>query len=101
MIPACFREVWFLDTEFFQPDGELPRPICLVAREYFTGVVIRRWLWGQESPGAPFGVGPDVAVVCYSAPAEWSVYLALGWPLPVRIIDLYVEYRWLLSGFRG
>jgi hypothetical protein len=38
--------------------------------------------------------------VAYSAPAELSVYLALGWPLPVRVLDLYAEYRWLLSGFK-
>ena len=27
----------------------------------------------------------------YNAPAEWSYYLAMGWELPVTIIDLYAE----------
>src|SRR5215813_13713431 len=100
MIPACFREVWFLDTEFYQPEGERPTPICLVAWEHFTGVVRREWLWGVDNPAPPFQPWPDVLAVSYSAPAEWSVYLALGWALPLRILDLYAEYRWLLSGFK-
>jgi hypothetical protein len=99
-VPACFREVWFLDTEFCQPDGERPRPICLVAREHYSGAVVRQWLWGEPSPQPPFAPAPDVLAVSYSATAEWSVYLALDWQLPVRILDLYAEYRWLLSGFK-
>jgi DNA polymerase I-like protein with 3'-5' exonuclease and polymerase domains len=98
MIPTCFKWVWVLDTEYQPPDGEWPRPICAVAREVRTGKVVQRWLWGQSSPRPPFAVGPDVLVVCYSAWAEWGVYLACDWPLPVRILDLNVEYRWLLSG---
>jgi DNA polymerase I-like protein with 3'-5' exonuclease and polymerase domains len=97
-VPTCFRQIWALDTEFHHPVGERPSPICLVAKELFTGAVRRRWLWGQPSPEPPLPGGPDVLVVAYSATAEWSVYLALGWPLPARILDLYAEYRWLLSG---
>jgi hypothetical protein len=99
-IPSCFRKIWFLDTEFQQPDGERPRPVCVVAREHYSGAVVRLWLWGCPAPQSPFRVGPDVLAVAYSAAAEWSVYLALEWPLPVRVLDLYAEYRWLLSGFK-
>jgi hypothetical protein len=101
VIPSCFRQVWFLDAEFCQPDGDVPTPICLVAREHFTGAVVRQWLWGRPPPEPPFDPAPDALAVAYFSPAEWSVYLALGWPLPVRILDLYVEYRWLLSGFKA
>ena len=31
--------------------------------------------------------------VAYYAPAELSCFLALGWPLPARILDLYIEFR--------
>src|SRR5262245_4373606 len=96
-IPRCFNQCWFLDTEFRQDDGERPLPICLVARELFTGHLVRQWLWGERSPRPPFLTGPDVLVVCYAAHAEWSVYLALGWPLPCRILCLYAEFRWLVS----
>jgi hypothetical protein len=100
-LPSCFREVWFLDTEFYVTDGERPEPICLVAKELRSGEVVRQWLWEQHAPESPLADGPDVLVVAYNAVAEWSVYLALGWPLPSRILDLYVEYRWLMSGFKG
>jgi hypothetical protein len=100
VIPSNFRQVWCLDTEFYQPDGERPRPICVVAREHYTGAIASHWLWGQPDPVPPFAVGPDVLAVCYSATAEWSVYLALGWSLPVRVLDLYAEYRWFWSGLK-
>jgi hypothetical protein len=100
MIPRGFREVWFLDTEFMPHEGDQPHPICLVGKEHFSGRVVQQWLWHESTPKPLFPTGPDVLVICYSAPAEWSVYLALNWPLPVRIVDLHVEYRWLLSGFK-
>jgi hypothetical protein len=89
-----------VDAEFRQADGERPSPICLVAKELRSGAGRRVWLWDRPFPQPLFAAGPDVLFVAYSAPAELSVYLALGWPLPVRILDLYVEYRWLLSGFK-
>jgi DNA polymerase-1 len=57
-------------------------------------------LWEEPSPAPPFDAGPDVLVVCYAATAEASVYLALCWALPIRILDLHAEYRWLLSWFK-
>jgi hypothetical protein len=96
----AYRQIWAVDSEFHQPDGERPRPICVVARELHSGTVVERWLWGQGAPEPPFPTGPDVLAVSYSAPAEWSVFLALAWPLPVRILDLYAEYRWLRSGVK-
>lgn len=36
--------------------------------------------------------------MAYYAPAELSCFLALGWPLPARIIDLYVEFRAKTNG---
>jgi hypothetical protein len=100
VIPPSFHRLWFLDCEFRQPDGERPKPICLVAREHFTGRVIRQWLWGRPNARPPFECRDDTLVVCYHAPAEWSVYLVLGWPLPSRILDLHAEYRWMTSGLR-
>ena len=41
-----FREIWCADFEFSAPDGELPRPICLVAKELRSG---RAWrLWDED-----------------------------------------------------
>ena len=42
---------------------------------------------------APFDTGPDAALVAYYASAELGCFLELGWPLPVHVIDLFVEHR--------
>jgi DNA polymerase-1 len=88
-----FREVWAVDFEFNGPDCR-PRPVCMVARELRTGREIRLWrdeLFALDR--APFGTGPDSVFIAYYAPAELSCFLALGWPLPVNVIDLFVEHR--------
>jgi DNA polymerase-1 len=87
-----FREVWLADFEFTAPPGARPGPVCLVARELGTGRLIR--LWQDELPARPpFDVGADTLFVCYYASAEMGCFLALGWPVPARILDLYAEFR--------
>jgi hypothetical protein len=46
----------------------------------------------------PYPIGSDVLFVAYLASAELSCHLALGWPLPARVLDLYVEFRAKLNG---
>jgi hypothetical protein len=60
MTPNVFRAVWAVDFEFNGPEGERPRPVCMVARECTTGREIRLWRddlvkWRR----APFDTGPD------------------------------------------
>src|SRR5262245_47508320 len=98
MGPLPFREVWLADFEFTAPDGCRPRPLCLVAREYRSGRVARRWLDGGPVPAPPYGTGPDVLFVAYYASAEVGCHLALGWPGPQRVLDLCAEFRCLTSG---
>jgi hypothetical protein len=91
--------VWLVDTEFRAPDGERPEPICLCAREHFTGRRERVWLYGEPAaPCPPFPAGPDTLFVAYFASAELGVFEALGWPMPSRVLDLYAEFRLLTSG---
>jgi hypothetical protein len=37
-------------------------------------------------------------VIAFYASAELGCHLALGWPLPARVLDLYVEFRRLTNG---
>ena len=37
--------------------------------------------------------------IAYAAVAELSCHLALDWPLPERVLDLYSEFRCLTNGF--
>jgi DNA polymerase I len=93
-----FKEVWLVDFEFTAGDGDRPRPLCLVARELFSGRLERRWLDGGQPPGPPYPAGPDALFVAYYASAEVGCHLALGWGVPERVLDLHAEFRRLTSG---
>src|SRR5262249_55213429 len=95
----AYREVWLVDFEFSAPSGERPDPVCLVAREFRSGRTLRLWrddLRGRRTP--PYPIGPDSLFVAYLASAELGCHLALGWPLPARVLDLYVEFRNAANG---
>jgi len=87
-----YNEVWFVDTEFHAPPGHRPHVVCVVAAELRTGVTFR--LWGDELKRnwPPYSVGPTSLFVAYYATAELECHLALGWPLPETVIDLYTEF---------
>lgn len=94
-----FAEVWAVDFEFTAPPGERPTPICVVAHELKTGEIVR--LFGEELTSCkapPYSIGEDSLVVAYYASAEVGCHLALGWPPPARVLDLYAEYRCLTNG---
>lgn len=86
-----FKEIWAADFEFGTPVGGRPEPVCLVARELRSGRLLR--LWRDELPSRPpFDIGPNSLFISYAAAAELSCFLVLGWPMPARILDLYVEF---------
>ncbi len=71
----------------------------MVARDWCSGQTIRIWLEPGASP--PIRFGETDLLVGYYASAEVGCFLALGWPLPSRVLDLYVEFRWSTSGREG
>jgi DNA polymerase-1 len=94
-----FRECWACDFEFRADPGERPWLVCMVAHELRTGREIR--LWRSELLNlrtAPFNVGTDAVFVAYYASAELGCFLELGWPLPVNVVDLFVEHRCETNG---
>ena len=94
-----FKAVWLVDTEFYQPDGERPRPLCLVAKEFHTGRLIRLCEDDlHRRVGPAFDLGENSLYIAYYAPAELGCHLAIGWPMPARILDLYAEFRCHTSG---
>ena len=38
-----FREIWACDFEFTAPEGERPKPLCMVAIEMRTGREVKLW----------------------------------------------------------
>jgi DNA polymerase-1 len=80
------------EFEFGGRDGNLPRPICMVAREVRSGETWR--LWRDEfGSKPPFPIGVDTLFVSFTASAELGCFKVLGWPMPARILDLAAEYR--------
>ena len=96
-----FREVWAVDFEFSAPPGERPKPVCLVAKELGSGRTLRVWdLELQRLDRPPYSVDQDALVIAYYASAEIGCHLALGWPVPANVLDLFTEFRNLTNGKR-
>jgi DNA polymerase I len=87
-----FQQVWAVDFEFIANRGERPLPVCMVAQELRSGRTLRLWA-DQFGPQPPFAITADALFVAYYASAELTCFKVLGWPMPVRILDLYVEFR--------
>lgn len=89
-----YSEIWLADFEFRVPPGDRPEPVCMVAQEFRSGRRLR--LWADDLARLtvpPFPVTADVLFVAFYASAELGCYLSLDWPLPVRILDLFTEFR--------
>jgi DNA polymerase family A len=94
---AAFREIVLVDFEFEAGHGERQKPVCLCACELRSGRKHR--MWREELPlTPPYPTGADVLFVSFYASAELGCHLALGWPLPQRVLDLYAEFRNLTNG---
>jgi hypothetical protein len=100
-IPRRYAEIWNIDFEFKQPEdsSERPWPLCMVAREFHTRRELRLWRDDLlKLRSAPFNVGDHSLVVAYAVAAEASCFLALGWPLPQNVVDLYAEHLLDING---
>src|SRR5262245_62001623 len=79
--------------------GDRPDPVCLVAREFWSGRTIRMGrdeLLGRRKP--PYPVGPHSPFFAYEASADLGCHRPLGWPLPARVLALYAEFRSRTAG---
>ncbi len=93
-----FRQIWCWDTEFIPVPGWRVKPVCLAATEIKTSQSVVLWVNEDQRPNNPLNFGPDSLHVVYSATAELGFALALGWPLPYNVLDLWVERRNLTNG---
>lgn len=103
MLPPIFNNIFVVDFEFISNPGERPQPICLVSHETISGETKKIWLEGQSplSINPPYPMGENDLFVAFFSSAEWGCHLALNWPLPVNVIDLYPEYRRITNGILG
>ena len=96
--------VWLVDFEFHPAhgrEGNPPVPVCMVARELHSGRTLR--LWQQEMvrlTSAPFPTDEAALFVAFYAPAEMGCFIALCWPMPANVLDLFIAFRRHTNGKR-
>jgi DNA polymerase I len=88
-----WKSVWAIDFEFATKPGENPTPLCVVAHDIVSGHHTRHWIDPSNPGPCPYPTGAEDLVIAYAVGAEMSCHLVLGWQVPERLIDLYVEFR--------
>ena len=94
--------VYLVDFEFHPlngKEGNPPVPVCMVVKRWPCGTTNRYWqdeLRQMKAP--PLPIGEKSLFVAFYASAEIDCFQALGWPEPVNLLDLYVEFRNLTNG---
>jgi DNA polymerase I len=94
---SLFDEVWLHDFEFISRPGEQPDVVCLAAHELRSGQTLRLWR-DQLGPLPPYRTDDRVLFISFVANAECACHLALGWPLPARVLDLNPAFRNITNG---
>jgi DNA polymerase-1 len=90
-----FTNIVVCDFEYEVADGELPNVLCMVAYVLDENLqhtrTIRLWR-GDFGSTPPFDIGDDTLFVAYSAWAEMTCFMRLGWKFPVHIFDQHTAY---------
>ena len=90
-----FSNIVVVDFEYEIADGDLPIVLCMVAYVLDENLrhvrTIRLWR-GEFGPTPPFDIGPDTLFVAYSAWAEMTCFMVLGWKFPAHIFDQHTAY---------
>jgi DNA polymerase-1 len=90
-----FSPVVIVDFEYEIEPGNLPNVLCMVAHVLDENLrhvrTINLWR-GEFDREPPFDIGPDTLFVAYSAWAELTCFMTLGWRFPVHVFDLHTAY---------
>jgi DNA polymerase I len=94
-VSKTFTTINVCDFEYEIEPGGLPNVLCMVVyvfNEYLQHIrTIRLWR-GEFGSTQPFDTGPDTLFVAYSAWAELTCFMTLGWRFPVHVFDLHTAY---------
>ena len=90
-----FASIVVCDFEYEATAGELPNVLCMVAYLLDENLrharTVRMWR-GDFGPNPPFDIGSHTLFVAYSAWAEMTCFMTLGWEFPVHIFDQHTAY---------
>src|SRR5258708_4094310 len=94
-VVSNFTTVVVVDFEYEIDDNNLPNVLCMVAHVLNENLqhvrTIRMWR-GEFGKTPPFDIGDDTLFVAYSAWAEMTCFMGLGWKFPAHIFDLHTAY---------
>lgn len=91
-IVTCDTEYNFgIDVEGNPLDGNPLRPVCICARDLLSNESWELWL-GEFPAQPPFPLDETTLFVAFNASAEIRTFMALGWPAPLRVLDLFAEF---------
>jgi hypothetical protein len=75
--------------------GDLPEVLCGVFHVLDANLqhvrTIRLWR-GEFGTAPPFDIGDDTLFVAYSAWAELTIFMTLGWKFPKHVLDQHTAY---------
>jgi hypothetical protein len=102
MTAACFSQVVVCDFEYETSGGEfnlvagdIPKVLCMVAYVLDENLqhvrTIKQWR-GEFGSSPPFDIGSESLFVAYSAWAELTCFITLGWEFPKHIFDQHTAY---------
>jgi hypothetical protein len=94
-VSGHFTSVVVCDFEYEIMDGDLPNVLCMVAHVLDSNLrrvrTIRLWR-GEFGAAPPFDTGPDTLFAAYSAWAELTCFMTLGWNFPAHVFDLHTAF---------
>ena len=94
-----FKRIMVCDTEYNFGvgvegeilDGNPLRPVCVCAKDLLGDESWEIWL-GEFPDQPPFPLDETTLFIAFNASAEVRTFMALGWPAPARILDLFAEF---------
>ena len=93
-----FKHILVVDFEYHQPNGSLPDPLCVVALELRTGTRIEQWLAPGDGIACPYDTDANAVLIGHNFTAETLCHLVRGWPIPIYVLDTYVEIKAAFNG---
>ena len=98
-----FASIWIVLCNGQMPSGEQVAPLHLTALDtHYPKNILQIDIPSLlKCSQPPYPTGPQCLVVTIDANTLAGCHIALGWPVPDRIIDLIVEFRNVANGRRS
>jgi hypothetical protein len=90
------QRVVVCDFEFAENKFGYPAVRCVAFHDLTTGK--QGTLWVDSLTSIPLVFSGDYVMIAFAAKAELSCFLALGWPFPPQVLDLFFLYKRVING---